>query len=78
MTCCKAGYSSVGVGSATAWGRHLDEVQHTLEEIERLHQQLKNGGVNKALYPAAANVVPAFGYTVADAARLLSLKTNDR
>lgn len=45
------GYSSVGVGSATsAWGRHLDEVQHTLEEIERLHQQLKNGGVNKALF----------------------------
>jgi hypothetical protein len=45
------GYSSVGVGSATsAWGRHLDEVQHTLEEIERLHQQLKSGAVNKEVF----------------------------
>lgn len=38
------GYSSLGVGSAaSAWARHLDEVKHTLEEIERLHQQLRNG-----------------------------------
>lgn len=45
------GYSSLGVGSATAaWGRHLDDVQHTLEEIERLHQQLKNGAVNKEAF----------------------------
>ncbi|WP_339533344.1 hypothetical protein [Pseudomonas mucidolens] len=42
------GYSSLGVGSATsAWGRHLDEVKHTLEEIERLHQQLQNGTLDR-------------------------------
>ncbi|WP_455928342.1 hypothetical protein [Pseudomonas capeferrum] len=45
------GYSSLGVGSATsAWGRHLDEVQHTLEEVERLHQRLKSGAVNKETF----------------------------
>ncbi|NWC72069.1 hypothetical protein HX873_29650, partial [Pseudomonas sp. P7758] len=44
-------YSSVGVGSSTAaWGRHLDEVQRTLEEIERLHQQLKDGALNKKAF----------------------------
>nr|WP_263273559.1 hypothetical protein [Pseudomonas sp. YeP6b] len=41
-------YGSIGVGSATsAWARHLDEVAGTLEEIERLHQRLKNGGVDR-------------------------------
>ena len=45
------GYSSIGIGSAaSAWGRHLDEVKHTLEEIERLHQQLKSGAVNKEAF----------------------------
>jgi hypothetical protein len=44
-------YSSVGIGSSTAaWGRHLDEVQRTLEEIERLHQQLKGGALNKEAF----------------------------
>ncbi|NWB63313.1 MULTISPECIES: hypothetical protein [unclassified Pseudomonas] len=44
-------YSSVGVGSSTAaWGRHLDEVQRTLKEIERLHQQLKDGALNKKAF----------------------------
>jgi hypothetical protein len=44
-------YSSVGIGSSTAaWGRHLDEVQRTLEEIERLHQQLKGGALNKKAF----------------------------
>jgi len=44
-------YSSVGVGSsAAAWGRHLDEVQRTPEEIERLHQQLKDGALNKKAF----------------------------
>ncbi|MGL5996251.1 MAG: hypothetical protein ACRC1I_06965 [Pseudomonas proteolytica] len=42
------GYSSLGVGSATsAWGRHLDEVRHTLEEVERLHRQLKDGVLDR-------------------------------
>lgn len=42
------GYSSLGVGSATsAWGRHLDEVKHTLEEVERLHRQLKDGVLDR-------------------------------
>ncbi|WP_411379231.1 hypothetical protein [Pseudomonas sp. MPB26] len=41
-------YSSIGVGSATsAWRRHLDEVGHTLEEIERLHRRLKDGGLDR-------------------------------
>ncbi|QJI21854.1 MULTISPECIES: hypothetical protein [unclassified Pseudomonas] len=42
------GYSSLGVGSATsAWGRHLAEVRHTLEEVERLHRQLKDGVLDR-------------------------------
>ncbi len=42
------GYSSLGVGSATsAWGRHLDEIRHTLEEVERLHRQLKDGVLDR-------------------------------
>lgn len=41
-------HGSLGVGSATsAWGRHLDEVIHTLEEIERLHQRLKGSGLDR-------------------------------
>ncbi|MDQ0739815.1 hypothetical protein QF045_002675 [Pseudomonas sp. W4I3] len=41
-------YGSIGVGSATsAWARHLDEIVHTLEEIERLHQRMKTGGLNR-------------------------------
>ncbi|MDY0833185.1 MULTISPECIES: hypothetical protein [unclassified Pseudomonas] len=45
------GYSSIGIGSAaSAWGRHLDEVKHTLEAIERLHQQLKSGALNKDVF----------------------------
>lgn len=41
-------YGSIGVGSATsAWGRHLDEVAGTLEEIERLHQRLKGGALDR-------------------------------
>ncbi len=41
-------YGSIGIGSATSvWARHLDEVAHTLEEIERLHQRLKGGGLEK-------------------------------
>lgn len=42
------GYGSLGVGSATsAWARHLDEVAHTLEAIEQLHQRLKTGGLDR-------------------------------
>lgn len=42
---------SIGVGSATsAWARHLDEVAQTLEEIERLHQRLKDGGLDRAAF----------------------------
>ncbi|MBX7276141.1 hypothetical protein K2E96_22665 [Pseudomonas sp. ERGC3:05] len=45
------GYGSLGVGSATsAWARHLDEVAHTLEEIERLHQRLKSGGLDRKAF----------------------------
>lgn len=41
-------YGSIGVGSATsAWGRHLDEVAQTLEEIERSHQRLKGGALDR-------------------------------
>ncbi|CRM64637.1 hypothetical protein [Pseudomonas sp. 28 E 9] len=41
-------YGSIGVGSATsAWARHLDEIVHTLEEIERLHQRMKAGGLDR-------------------------------
>lgn len=42
---------SIGVGSATsAWARHLNEVAQTLEDIERLHQQLKDGGLDRAAF----------------------------
>lgn len=42
---------SIGVGSATsAWARHLDQVAQTLEEIERLHQRLKDGGLDRAAF----------------------------
>ncbi|OPB11779.1 hypothetical protein BFW93_11045, partial [Pseudomonas fluorescens] len=45
------GYSSLGVGSATsAWSRHLEEVAHTLEEIERLHQRLREGGLDREAF----------------------------
>ncbi|CRM87997.1 hypothetical protein [Pseudomonas sp. 22 E 5] len=45
------GYSSLGIGSATsAWSRHLDEVAHTLEEIERLHQRLREGGLDREAF----------------------------
>ncbi|NVZ69538.1 hypothetical protein [Pseudomonas costantinii] len=45
------GYGSLGVGSATsAWARHLDEVAHTLAEIERLHQRLKTGGLEREAF----------------------------
>ncbi|CRM71988.1 hypothetical protein [Pseudomonas sp. 37 R 15] len=44
-------YGSIGVGSATsAWARHLDETVHTLEEIERLHQRLKTGGLDRETF----------------------------
>ena len=41
-------YGSIGIGSATsAWARHLDEVAQTLEDIERLHQRLKDGALER-------------------------------
>lgn len=41
-------YGSIGIGSATsAWARHLDEVAQTLEDIERLHQRLKDGASDR-------------------------------
>lgn len=41
-------YGSIGIGSATsAWSRHLNEVAQTLEEIERLHQRLKDGALDR-------------------------------
>ncbi|MEG8235439.1 hypothetical protein [Pseudomonas orientalis] len=44
-------YGSIGVGSATsAWARHLDEIVHTLEEIERLHQRMKAGGLDRKTF----------------------------
>lgn len=44
-------YGSIGVGSATsAWARHLGEVGNTLEEVERLHQRLKAGGLDRAAF----------------------------
>ncbi|MBC3246891.1 hypothetical protein HU746_19785 [Pseudomonas lurida] len=43
--------ASIGVGSATsAWARHLDEVAQTLEETARLHQRLKDGGLDRAAF----------------------------
>ncbi len=45
------GYTSLGVGSATsAWARHLDEVAHTLEQIEHLHQRLRAGGLEREAF----------------------------
>lgn len=42
---------SIGVGSATSsWARHLNEVAQTLEEIEWLHQRLKDGGLDRAAF----------------------------
>ena len=42
---------SIGIGSVTsAWARHLDEVAQTLEEIERLHQRLKDGALDRAAF----------------------------
>lgn len=43
--------ASIGVGSATsAWARHLEEVAQTLEETARLHQRLKDGGLDRAAF----------------------------
>ncbi|WP_313599575.1 hypothetical protein [Pseudomonas sp.] len=40
--------TSIGIGSATsAWARHLNEVAQTLEDIERLHQRLKDGALDR-------------------------------
>ncbi|AZE84712.1 hypothetical protein C4J98_3306 [Pseudomonas orientalis] len=45
------GYGSIGIGSATsAWSRHLKEVANTLEEIEQLHRQLKDGGLDRETF----------------------------
>lgn len=45
------GYSSLGVGAGSSgWTRHLDEVRHTLEEVERLHQQLKSGALDREAF----------------------------
>ena len=42
------GYGSIGIGSATsAWSRYLQAVAQTLMEIEQLHRQLKDGGLDK-------------------------------
>ncbi|SFA94176.1 hypothetical protein [Pseudomonas sp. NFPP24] len=42
---------SIGIGSATsAWARHLDDVAQTLEEIERLHQRLKDGALDRTAF----------------------------
>ena len=42
------GYGSIGIGSATsAWSRHLQAVAQTLMEIEQLHRQLKDGGLDR-------------------------------
>lgn len=41
-------YGSMGIGSATSgWSRHLNEVAQTLEDIERLHQRLKDGALDR-------------------------------
>ncbi|MBN2990880.1 hypothetical protein JWR97_04850 [Pseudomonas cedrina subsp. fulgida] len=42
---------SIGIGSATSsWARHLNDVAQTLEDIERLHQRLKDGGLDRAAF----------------------------
>ncbi|TFY84169.1 hypothetical protein DYL59_30530 [Pseudomonas kairouanensis] len=44
-------YGSLGVGSATsAWARHLDEITQTLEEVERLHQRVKTGALDREAF----------------------------
>lgn len=44
-------YSSIGIGSATAaWARHLNDVAQTLEEIEQLHQRLKDGALDREAF----------------------------
>lgn len=44
-------YGSIGIGSSTsAWGRHLDEIAQTLEDIERLHQRLRAGGFDRETF----------------------------
>lgn len=44
-------YGSIGVGSATsAWARHLHEVAQTLEDVERLHQRLKSGKLDREAF----------------------------
>lgn len=46
MTCCKACWGTPRWASAArhAWARHLDELAHTLEPVEHLHQRLRLGG----------------------------------
>ena len=45
------GYTSLGVGAgSSAWARHLDDVRHTLEEVERLHRQLKSGALDREAF----------------------------
>lgn len=42
------GYGSLGVGSTTsAWARHLGEVKTTLEHVEWLYQQFKDGKLDR-------------------------------
>lgn len=44
-------YGSIGIGSATsAWARHLDEVAHTLEDVDRLHQRFKGGALDRQAF----------------------------
>ena len=44
-------YSSIGIGSATAaWARHLNDLAQTLEEIEQLHQRLKDGALDREAF----------------------------
>ena len=65
-------YGSIGIGSATsAWSRHLDEVANTLEEIERLHQRLKAGGLDRQAFIRQRQVLFALlGTQLRGAARL--------
>ena len=45
------GYGSIGIGSATStWSRHLQDIAHTLKEIEQLHRQLKDGGLDRETF----------------------------
>lgn len=48
----------LGGGSATsAWGRHMNEVVGTLEEIEQLHQRLKGGGLDRGEFVRQRHVL---------------------